>query len=96
MTYRDETARLHAIARARGFRLVVTRHAEEQMADRDVARFEVERVLQAGAVVMVETDPRGRETWRVAGHDSDGRRIEPVVEVRPPSMLRLVTVIRVD
>ena len=96
MTYRDETARLHAIARAQGFRLVVTHHAEEQMADRDVTRFEIERVLQAGAVVMIETDPRGRERWRVAGHDTDGRRIEPVVEVKPPSMAILVTVIRVD
>jgi hypothetical protein len=64
MTYRDETARLHAIARAQGSRLMVTHHTEEQMAERDVTRFEVERVLRAGFVVMIETDPRGRERWR--------------------------------
>jgi isopentenyl diphosphate isomerase/L-lactate dehydrogenase-like FMN-dependent dehydrogenase len=66
------------------------------MRDRGVARFEVERVLKAGAVVMIETDPGGREKWRVTGHDADGRRIEPVVEVRPPTMMILVTVIRID
>jgi hypothetical protein len=50
----------------------------------------------AGAVVMIETDPGGRDKWRVTGHDADGRRIEPVVEVRPPTMMILVTVIRID
>jgi hypothetical protein len=93
--YRDLTSRLHMIARSTAFRLVITGHAEKQMRDRDVTRFEVEKVLKAGAVVMVETDPRGRERWRVAGRDTDGRRIEPVVEVIPPSMAVLVTVIRV-
>jgi Domain of unknown function (DUF4258) len=94
--YRHETSKLHAIARSAAFRLVVTPHAEGQMKKRGVARFEVEKILKAGAVVMVETDVRGRETWRVAGRDADGERIEPVVEVRPPSMMVLVTVIRID
>jgi Domain of unknown function (DUF4258) len=93
--YRHETGKLHGIARSRDFRLVVSDHAAVQMRDRKVARFEVERVLKAGAVVMVETDVRGRVTWRDAGHDADGRRIEPVVEVRPPNMMAVVTVIRV-
>jgi hypothetical protein len=93
--YRHETGKLHAIARSRDFRLAVSDHAAVQMRDRKVARFEVERVLKAGAVVMVETDVRGRETWRVAGTDTDGRRIEPVVEIRPPNMMVVVTVIRV-
>ena len=93
--YRHLTSRLHAVARSPAFRLVITDHAAKQMRDRDVARFEVEKVLKAGSVVMVETDPKGRERWRVAGHDADGRRIEPVVAVIPPSMAVLVTVIRV-
>jgi hypothetical protein len=66
------------------------------MQERHVARFEVERVLKAGAVVMIETDPSGRERWRVAGRDADGLRIEPVVEVIPPNTMRLVTVIRIE
>lgn len=94
--YRQETTKLHKIARSPEFRMVLTRHAEDQMLDRDVARFEVEKVLKAGAVVMVETDPGGSERWRVAGRDTDGRRIEVVVEPIPPSMAVVVTVIRVD
>ena len=94
--YRYLTSRLHAIARSPAFRLVITDHAAKQMRDRDVARFEVEKVLKAGAVIMVETDPGGRERWRVVGRDADGRQIEPVVELIPPSMAVLVTVIRVD
>ena len=58
--YRDLTSRLHMIARSTAFRLVITGHAEKQMRDRDVTRFEVEKVLKAGAVVMVETGPAGQ------------------------------------
>ena len=94
--YRRETARLYEISRAATFRLVVSRHAERQMKDRDIARFDVERVLKTGAVVMVETDPDGSERWRVAGHDTDAQRIEVVVEPVPPSLLVLVTAIRVS
>ena len=46
------------------------------MAEYDVARFEVEKVLKAGAVVMIDMEPSGAETWRVAGRDADGKRIE--------------------
>ena len=93
--YGHLTSRLHAIARSPAFRLVITVHAAKQMRDRDVARFEVERVLNAGAVVMIETDPKDRERWRIAGRDTDGRRIELVVQLMPPSVAVLVTVIRV-
>jgi hypothetical protein len=93
--YRHETAQLHAIARLPTFRIVVTNHAAEQMRERDVALFEVDKILKAGAVTMVETDPGGRERWRVSGHDADGRRIEPVVQLIPPDMVVLITVIRV-
>lgn len=84
------------IARSPAFRMILTDHAEEQMAARDVARFEVEKVLKAGAVVMIDTEPDGTETWRVAGRDADGKRIEVVVEPLPPTMLVVVTIIRVS
>lgn len=64
------------------------------MAEHDIARFEVERVVKAGAVVMIETDPDGTERWRVAGFAA-GQRIEVVVEPLPPSKMVVVTVIRV-
>lgn len=92
--YRRETARLHAITRSTAFRLIPTDHAEERMVEWDIARFEVERVLKAGPVVMIDREPDGTETWRIAGHDKKGR-IEAVIEPLPPSMVVLITVIRV-
>ena len=94
--YRAETNQLHQIARASTFRMIVTPHAGQRMAARDVTRFEVERVLKTGVVVMIETDPDGAERWRTAGRDADGRRIEAVVEPLPPTMVVLITVIRVS
>jgi Domain of unknown function (DUF4258) len=94
--YRHETAQLHALARDPAFRLVPTTHAAQRMAQWGIARFEVERVLKAGAVVMIERDPDGKERWRVAGHDADGRRIDVVIEPRPPGITALVTVIAVE
>jgi hypothetical protein len=93
--YRQETAKLRAITRSPAFRMVLSDHAERRMEERDVARFEVEKVLKAGAVVMIDVEPDGTETWRVAGRDADGRRIEVVIEPLPPSMVVVVTVIRV-
>jgi len=93
--YRHETNKLRMITRSTDFRMIPTRHAEKQMAERDVARFEVERLLKAGSVVMIETDPDGSERWRVAGRDADGGRIEVVVEPLPPNMVSIITVIRV-
>lgn len=94
--YRQETTKLHKITRSPEFRMVLTGHAGDQMRDRDVARFEVEKVLKAGVVVRIEMDPDGSERWRVAGRNADGARIEVVVEPIPPSMTVVVTVIRVD
>jgi Domain of unknown function (DUF4258) len=94
--YRQETTKLRMITRSTTFRMILTDHAEERMAEYDVARFEIERVLKAGAVVMLDMEPSGTETWRVAGRDADGRRIEVVVEPIPPSMMVVITVIRVS
>lgn len=93
--YRQETAKLHAIARSPGFRLIPTDHAEERMTQRDIARFDVERLLRAAPVVMIDREPDGTETWRVAGHDKQGR-IEAEIELIPPSTVVLITVIRPD
>ena len=93
--YRRETSKLHAMARSPRFRVVVTDHAERRLLERDVSRFEAERLVRAGVVVMVETDPGGGERWRVAGRDTDGRQIEVEVEAVPPALVVLVTVVRV-
>src|SRR6202042_1700307 len=93
--YRNETNKLRLITRSPVFRMILSQHAEKQMTARHVARFEVERVVKIGAVVMIETDPDGSERWRVAGRDADGRRIEVVVEPLPPSMVNVITVISV-
>ena len=94
--YRQETAKLRMITRSPTFRMVLTDHAEERMTEYEVARFEIEKVMKAGAVVMIDMEPSGTETWRVAGRDVDGRRIEVVIEPIPPSMVVVITVIRVS
>ena len=94
--YRQETIQLHKIACTPGFRMVLTPHAEKRMEKRDVSRVEVERILKAGLVVMIETDPDGTERWRVAGRDADGHRLELVIEPEPPDLMVVVTVIRID
>jgi hypothetical protein len=76
--------------------MIVTTHAADRMAKNDIARFEVERLLKAAPVVMVDTEPDGTETWRVTGHDTDGRRIAVVIEPLPPSMAVVITVIGLD
>ena len=95
--YQHETAKLRAMTRSPRFRMVLTDHAEERMEQHDIARFEVEKVLKAGAVVMIDMEPDGTETWRVAGRDADGARIEVVIEPIPPpsEMAVVITVIRV-
>lgn len=55
--YRQETAKLRVITRSPTFRMVLTDHAKERMAEYDLARFEVEKVLKAGAVVMIDMEP---------------------------------------
>lgn len=93
--YRQETIQLHKIARAPGFRMVLTPHAEKRTKERDIARFELERILKAAPVVMIETDPDGTERWRVAGRGADGHRLEVVIEPEPPDLMVVVTVIRI-
>lgn len=75
--------------------MVFTGHAEHQMVERDVARFDVERTVKMGLVVMIESDPDGTERWGISGRDADGRRIEVVIEPIPPDMAVVITVIRV-
>ena len=65
------------------------------MKDRDVSRLEIERILKAGPVVMIETHTDSTERWRVAGRDADGHRLEVVVEPMPPDLTVVVTVIRI-
>lgn len=94
--HRTETNKLHRISRSPGFLMILTDHAEKRMVERDVARFEVERLLKAGLVIEVERDHDGTERRRVAGRDADGKRIAAVVEPLPPIQAVVVTVIRVD
>lgn len=70
-------------------------HAEERAIERDVPKFEAERIIQRGAVIRIETEPSGQVRWRISGSDSDERPIDVVV--KPISRtLRVITVIRTD
>jgi hypothetical protein len=95
--HRQLTSRLHHIARSDDFLLVIHErgHAQKRMRRRRISRADVVKVLKAGAVIQAEQDIRGRETWRVAGRDEDGERIEIVVALtNEPTVLELDTVIR--
>lgn len=94
---RHLTSRLHHIARSDDFLLVIPTggHAQQRMRERGIGRSDVEKILRAGSVIRAETDVRGRDTWRVAGRDEDGERIEVVVGLTDePMVLMLDTVIR--
>jgi hypothetical protein len=94
---RHRTSRLHHIARSDDFLLVIPQggHAARRMRERGISRADVVKVLKAGAVIVAETDVRKRETWRVAGRDEDGEKIEVVVGLTDePMVLMLDTVIR--
>jgi uncharacterized DUF497 family protein len=70
-------------------------HAEQRAIERDVPKFEAERIIRTGVVVRTEPDPSGPIRWRIAGTDSDGRPVDVVVKaVR--GALRVITVIRTD
>jgi hypothetical protein len=94
---RHRTSRLHHIARSDDFLLLIPPggHAAQRMRERSISRSEVEKILKAGSVIRWETDVRGRETWRVAGRDEDGEKIEVVIALTDnPTAPVLVTVIR--
>jgi hypothetical protein len=70
-------------------------HAEQRAAERDVPRFEAERIVRMACVIRIDMEPSGQSRWRVRGCDADGRPIDVVVKaVR--GTIRVVTVIRTD
>jgi hypothetical protein len=70
-------------------------HAEQRALERDLPKFEAERVIQRGIVTRIDTEVRGQLRWRISGEDSDGRPVDVVVKPIG-STLRVLTVIRTD
>jgi uncharacterized protein DUF4258 len=70
-------------------------HAEQRAIERDVPKFEAERIVRTGTVIKTEPDPNGPIRWRITGTDSDGRPVDVVVKA-VGRVLRVVTVIRTD
>lgn len=71
-------------------------HAEQRAIERDVPKFEAERIIRTGPVIKTELDPiDGRTRWRVTGTDTDGRPVDVVVKA-VGRVLRVVTIIRTD
>lgn len=69
--------------------------AEQRAIERDVPKFEAERIIRRGFVVRIDTEPTDHIRWRIRGNDSDGRPVDVVVKPVARS-LRVVTVIRTD
>ncbi len=70
-------------------------HAEQRAIERDVPKFEAERIVRFGVVTRIDTEPTGQSRWRISGSDSDGRPVDVVVKPVGRT-LRVVTVIRTD
>jgi len=70
-------------------------HAEQRAIERDVPKFEAERIIRRGTVTRIETEPSGQVRWRISGSDSDDRPVDVVVKPIGRT-LRVVTVIRTD
>ncbi len=64
------------------FRIQLTRHARDRMRERDIGLAQIRSVLRRGSLSRVEQDIRtGRDKYRMAGRDADGRMLEIVVDL---------------
>lgn len=62
------------------FNVVLRVHARARMRKHNVQLVEIHKILMTGSLLRVESDIRtGDDTYRVTGHDADGRRLEVVV-----------------
>ena len=72
----------------------LTKHARDRMAERRIRLPQIERVLRTGSLTEVERDIRtGRDKYRVAGRDADGRDLQVVVALGPGGRVTVVTAI---
>ena len=77
------------------FDVRLTKHARDRMAERRIRLPQIERVLRTGRLTEVERDIRsGRDKYRVAGRDADGRALEVVVSLGPAGRVTVVTAIQ--
>jgi len=71
-------------------------HSKMRAAQREVPIFVAERIIRAVESLRVTKSEDGSITWRVSGHDPDGRPVDVVVFPASPSVIRVITVIRTD
>lgn len=71
-------------------------HALLRSVERDVPRFEAERIIRNPQGCRLTPSPTGDTRWRASGFDSDGRPVDVVVKPVGQDVLRVLTVIRTD
>ena len=75
----------------------LTRHARDRMNVRNIQLPQIRAVLKTGALVHVESDIRtGMDKYRVAGRDSDGRRLEVVAGLDETGSGRITIITVID
>lgn len=88
--------RLKALVMARARISWEVPHARQRAIERGVPTFIAERIVRAVGSVRVTYTEDGTESWRVSGHDPDGRPVDVVVVPAPKNTIRVITVIRTD
>lgn len=79
------------------FNIRLTRHARVRMQERDIRLPQIRTVLKTGSLVHVEPDIRsGLDKYRVAGRDSDGRRLEVVANLDQTGPGRVIVITAID
>ena len=76
------------------YNIRLTNHARQRMGQREIRLPQIRRILGTGTVREVERDIRtGRDKYRVAGRDADGRDLQLVVTLGPGRRVTVVTAI---
>ena len=79
------------------FGIRLTRHARDRMEERKIGLPQIRTVLRNGSVQQVESDIKtGRDKYRVAGRDADGRNLEIVVNLDETGKGRVIVVTAID
>jgi hypothetical protein len=79
MAFHDEGRRLRALASDPDIQIFYSGHAELRMAEREISRFVVDRIIRAGSVIDVECPLGSDERWKAQGMDTNGRTIHVVL-----------------
>lgn len=79
------------------FGIRLTRHARDRMQERKIELPQIRTVLKNGSVQRVEPDIKtGRDKYRVAGRDADGRNLEVVVDLDETGKGCVIVVTAID